>query len=146
MSCHYAINGRTWGFVFFLDRLALTLDFMSFFLFLRTRSHDYLTGNWHDKIISIYLHNTEKKHTLKKNQGNEWKKKRRERPQSSRYIDLHEICDVNESGLRTDPGLNNSTTTPTAPPSGANISFVSLFLCGKFIHFMTLFGKIILFS
>ena len=89
MSCHHAINGRTWGFVFFLDRLALTLDFMSFFLFLRTRSHDFLTGNWHDN--SIYLHSTEKKHTLKKNQGSERKKKRRERPQSSRYIDLHEI-------------------------------------------------------
>ena len=34
---------------------------MSFFLFLRTRSHDFLTGNWHDN--SIYLHSTEKKHT-----------------------------------------------------------------------------------
>ena len=144
MSCHHAINGRTWGFVFFLDRLALTLDFMSFFLFLRTRSHDFLTGNWHDN--SIYLHSTEKKHTLKKNQGSERKKKGGSAHSLHGTSIYTRFCDVNESGLRTDPGLNNSTTTPTAPPSGANISFVSLFLCGKFIHFMTLFGKILLFS
>ena len=147
MSCYHAINGRTWGFVFFLDRLALTLDFMSFFLFLRTRSHDFLTGNWHDKIISIFLYSTEKKHTLKKNQGSERKKTKtkRECSQSSQYTDLPEIL-RNKSGLRADTGLNKSTTTPTAPPSRANIAFVSLFWCGKFIHFMTLFRKIFLFS
>ena len=147
MSCYHAINGRTWGFIFFLDRLTFTLDFVSFCLFLRIRSHDFLTGNWHDKIISIYLYSTEKKHTSKKNQGSERKEKKRGSVHSLHSIPIYpRFCDVNKSGLWADTGLNKSTTTPTAPPSRANIAFVSLFWCGKFIHFMTLFRKIFLFS
>lgn len=86
--------------------------------------------------FQFYLYSTEKKHTLKKNQGSERKKKKKR----GSVHRLHGIpiysrcCNVNKSGLRADPGLNKSTTTPAAPPSRANIAFVSLFWCEKFIH------------